>query len=71
MAKESHLPLAVSPAVAAELLGLSETTVRTMIRTGALFSRRQGTRWVIPRAAVEAYLEGREWPPSDAQVARR
>ncbi len=48
----------------AQLLGMSERTVRQMCQSGALKARKYGTRWVIPRRAVLAWLEG-----DDEQVA--
>jgi len=41
----------------AQLLGMSERSVRQMCQSGALKARKYGTRWVIPRRAVLAWLE--------------
>jgi len=67
--------LALSVKEAAELLGLSERTVREMAREGRIpFKRivtgrgsRKGGRIIIPRAALEAWLaEADEAPASKA-----
>lgn len=56
--------LAYSPREVAELIACSESMVRKMLRDGTIFSRREGTRWFVPHAAIEAWLEGRPWPPT-------
>lgn len=60
--------LCYSPAEAAELLGVSEGLIRKRIACGELPASRMGTRWLIPRAAIEAY--GRLVQPIPAEAAQ-
>jgi excisionase family DNA binding protein len=53
----SNRPLAVSVARAAELLGLSKTTVWGFVRTGDLTSARLGRRVLIPVNSLESFLK--------------
>lgn len=47
---------AVSVAVAAELVGLSETKVRQLIHAGEFPARRVGKRFIVPVAALDRWL---------------
>lgn len=50
--------LAVSPAEAAELLGVSRPTVYLLLDTGIIRSVKCGTRRLISVASLEAYIDG-------------
>lgn len=52
-------PLAVRPAQAGKLVGLSERTIRELVATGELKSVRVGSARLIPWAALEAWLSER------------
>jgi len=52
--------LGVSPARAAELLGISKTTVRLMLKDGGLPFSRIGRRIVIQPANLRALLDSTE-----------
>lgn len=68
--------LALSVKEAAELLGLSERTVREMAREGRIpFKRivtgrgsRKGGRIIIPRAALEAWLAAPDEAPAERSL---
>jgi excisionase family DNA binding protein len=45
-------------AEAAALTGLSPSTVKARLRDGQLPGRKVGERWVISRAALEAWMNG-------------
>jgi len=47
----------LSPAQAAQLLGVSEEDVMAILTSGDLKGKKIGATWRIPRAAVEEYLE--------------
>jgi excisionase family DNA binding protein len=53
-------PNAVSVAVAAQALGISEDSVYTEIRTGTLRHFRYGKRILIPVTALDEWVEARE-----------
>lgn len=48
---------ALSPAEAAEYAGVSETTIRHLIRTGALPAKKAGTRTLVLRSEVERWID--------------
>jgi excisionase family DNA binding protein len=52
----SALPELMSPAEAAQALGVTEADVMTVLESGELKGRRIGSTWRIPRAAITAYL---------------
>jgi excisionase family DNA binding protein len=52
----SNRPLAVSVGRAAELLGLSRTTVWGFVRSGNLTSARLGRRVLVPVSSIEKLL---------------
>lgn len=68
--------LAYSVKEAAGLLGLSERTVREMVRDGRIPAKRivtgrgerKGGRMIIPRAALEAWLAEADEPPAARSV---
>ena len=49
---------AFSPDEAAEALSISRMQVYRLVRSGELRARRCGTRILMPRRALDAYLEG-------------
>lgn len=49
--------MAVSPAEAADLLGVGRSTVYKLIATRTLMARKAGRRTVILTADIERYLE--------------
>ena len=50
--------LAYSIAEAAEVVGLSERKLRELLMQGEIASRKVGSRRIIPRRALEAWLDG-------------
>ena len=50
-------PLAYCPEDAALVMGLARTAVYALIRDGKLKSVKEGKRRIIPRAAIQAYLD--------------
>jgi len=50
--------LAYSPAETAELLGVARSTVYELLHSGRLPSVLAGNRRLIPRAGIQAFLEG-------------
>ena len=52
---------------------LTETAIRTLLRTGAVPSTRVGRKYLVTIEALEAYLEGLAGPvrPPDVQPARK
>ncbi|MDD2585481.1 MAG: helix-turn-helix domain-containing protein [Syntrophomonadaceae bacterium] len=58
MAKqETKNPMALSPAKAADKLGLSPGVVRQMIYDSKLPAVQVGRRWIIPVKALERWLD--------------
>jgi excisionase family DNA binding protein len=49
-------PELLSPGEAAQVLGVSEADVMTVLESGELKGKKIGNTWRIPRAAVGAYL---------------
>jgi excisionase family DNA binding protein len=52
----SGLPELLSPAEAAQALGVSEGDVMAVLESGELKGKKIGSAWRIPRAALTAYL---------------
>ena len=50
-------PLSYSPEDAALVTGLARTAIYALIRDGKLKSIKEGKRRIIPRAAIQAYLD--------------
>jgi excisionase family DNA binding protein len=50
------IPELLSPADAAQVLGVSEADVITVLESGELKGRKIGSSWRIPRAAITSYL---------------
>jgi excisionase family DNA binding protein len=50
------LPELLSPAEAAQALGVTEADVMTVLESGELKGQRIGATWRVPRAALTAYL---------------
>ena len=50
-------PLSYSPEDAALVTGLARTAIYALIRDGKLLSIKEGKRRIIPRAAIQAYLD--------------
>lgn len=57
------IPPAVTTKEAAQLLGVSEQRVRTLLRTGKLAGQQYGGTWVIPEAALKQ--KAQQLPPED------
>lgn len=53
-------PLAVRPGEAARLLGLSERTIRSLVASGEIPSRKVGAARLIPYADLERWLQQSE-----------
>jgi excisionase family DNA binding protein len=49
--------LAFNPVEAGEALGISRTQIYRLVKAGDLRARRCGSRILIPRKALEAYLD--------------
>lgn len=49
--------------VAAQLLGLSEQRVRTLLRTGAMQGQQIGKQWITTQAAIARYQQAGATPP--------
>lgn len=52
--------LAYSRKEVAELLGIHINTVDRYIKQGIIPARKLGSRWLIPAAALSAWLEGKD-----------
>lgn len=48
--------LAFSPREVAEMLGIGYEPTLALIHSGELFARKRGQRYVVPKAAIDAYL---------------
>ncbi|RIH86111.1 DNA binding domain, excisionase family [Meiothermus luteus] len=57
---QDNKKLAYSRREVAELLGIHLNTVDRYIRQGAIPARKLGNRWLIPAAALHAWLEGKD-----------
>ena len=55
-AETSAVPELLSPAEAAQVLGVSEADVMAVLDSGELKGRKIGSTWRIPRAAIMSYL---------------
>ncbi len=55
-AQAPGLPELLSPAEAAQTLGVSEADVMTVLESGELKGRKIGATWRIPRAALTSYM---------------
>jgi excisionase family DNA binding protein len=61
--QEPFPPIAFDVRDAAEALGLSHSKVYQLIASGELYHRRVGRKILVPRKALEAFLEGRPYTP--------
>jgi excisionase family DNA binding protein len=61
--QEAFPPIALTVREAAQSLGLSESKMYELVSSGEVYSRRVGTRILIPRRALEAFLQGRPYVP--------
>lgn len=52
-----------SPKEVADMLGISRQTLYDLLSSGELFGRKWGPRWIIPEAAIQAYLAGTKYAP--------
>ena len=69
--KKSTVDAAISSADAAELAGLSEQRIRTLLRNGAIEGKQVGKQWITTKEAVQTYLlEGSAPPPPDRPRAK-
>lgn len=50
---------------------LTETVIRTLLRTGAIPSARVGRKYLVTIEALEAYLEGSAAPEKPAETPAR
>jgi excisionase family DNA binding protein len=55
-AQPAGLPELLSPAEAAQALGVTEADVMTVLESGELKGRKIGSTWRIPRAAITSYM---------------
>ena len=65
----SRQELAVSVRRAAALLGVSEDSVYQKVRAGELPHKRLGRRIIIPRAALERWLDKADFWDADGRQA--
>jgi excisionase family DNA binding protein len=63
---EPSARLAYSPAEACAVLGVSNTTIRTLLSTGRLDYTTAGSRLLISRTAIEDFLAS----PPEKRIAR-
>jgi DNA (cytosine-5)-methyltransferase 1 len=64
------IPVVISAKDAAEILGVSEQRVRTLLRSGSIEGRQIGKQWLTTEAAVSTYLQnGALNPPEDRRRA--
>lgn len=69
--KKSNIEAAISSAEAAQVAGLSEQRIRTLLRNGGIEGKQVGKQWITTRAAVQTYLlEGAAPPPPDRSRAK-
>jgi len=66
-----QVPLLVSVVDTAQLLSVSEETVRRMLDAGVLVERRVGRRRLVLRESVTAVANGSKWNASATPPARR
>ena len=64
-------PLTLTVPEAAELLGISRGTAYEAARTGELPTVRLGRRLLVPRARLEALLDGARQPEHDQPTSLR
>jgi excisionase family DNA binding protein len=50
-------PLLISVCQAAVLIGVSERTVKNLLKRGELVRRKVGRRTLIPRTSIQAFLK--------------
>jgi excisionase family DNA binding protein len=50
--------VAVSPAIAAAMLGIGLSPMLALLRSGELPARRVGRRWLVAVAALQRFVEG-------------
>src|SRR6187549_2139488 len=55
-AQPAGLPDLLSPAEAAQALGVTEADVMTVLESGELKGRKIGSTWRVPRAAITSYM---------------
>lgn len=58
MTQTTHDKLVYSPKELEPLLQLSKNTINALLRSGRLHSVRVGRRYLIPRDAVQRFLQG-------------
>lgn len=62
----SAIPELITAKLAAEIIGVSEQRVRTLLRSGALEGKQLGKQWLTTEVAVGTYMrEGAARPPDD------
>ena len=60
--------LGYKPREVAELIGVSESGVRNLIKRGTLRAVRLDGRWIIPARVLEELLNAASVPPAAAEV---
>jgi excisionase family DNA binding protein len=55
-AQPAGLPDLLSPAEAAQALGVTEADVMTVLESGELKGRKIGSTWRVPRVAITSYM---------------
>lgn len=62
----NSIPDVITTRAAADLIGMSEQRVRTLLRSGALSGKQIGTQWITTAEAISNYQKaGASPPPSD------
>jgi excisionase family DNA binding protein len=64
-------PIALNLSQAAELLGLSRPTVRTLIHRDDFPAMKIGSRWVISRSGLEAWIAQKSAARAELDGVRR
>lgn len=65
------IPKTITARQAADVIGVSEQRVRTLLRCGAIEGRQMGKQWITTETAVKAYLcRGPTPPPKDKAYSR-
>jgi excisionase family DNA binding protein len=54
--QDSAVDMEISPRKASELLRVTDSRVRQLLRSGELPGRKVGPRWLVKRSAVLAYV---------------
>jgi len=68
MSSATQEPLAINDREAARLLGLSRSTVRSLVKAGKIRAVRARRRLLIPVAAIHEFLESSQINPQETST---